>query len=299
MGRDDRLQWKEQEAWYDKAAADLNQALKASRKKDDVYYNTAKLIYAYQLTQPEKTYKDWTYETALKNVRQAVAMDSLPVYIQLEGDILLARKDYAGAFAAYGKVIAAGAASNVTFFNAAKAKEQMGGDPKEAVALMDSCIARCPNPVTEEFAVYLLERAQMKMNADQARGAMLDYDAYSEAVGGQVNDVFYYYREQAAFKARQYQRALDDISKAIEMNPAERVYHLEQAAVNLRVGRYEESIRILNQLIERENECAEAYRLLGLCHIQLKNTDEACGNFKKAKELGDSNVDELIAKYCK
>ena len=30
-----------------------------------------------------------------------------------------------------------------------------------------------------------------------------------------------------------------------------------------------------------------------------KKTDEACGNFKKAKELGDPNADELITKYCK
>lgn len=39
------------------------------------------------------------------------------------------------------------------------------------------------------------------MNADQARNAMLDYDAYYNAVNGKVNDMFYYYREQAALKA--------------------------------------------------------------------------------------------------
>ena len=43
------------------------------------------------------------------------------------------------------------------------------------------------------------------------------------AVKGEVNDVFYYYREQAALKARQFQRALDDIVKAIEMNPTDPV----------------------------------------------------------------------------
>ena len=61
---------------------------------------------------------------------------------------------------------------------------------------MDSCIARCPQPITADFAPYLLERAQMNMNADQARNAMLDYDAYYKAVNGQVNDLFYYYRER-------------------------------------------------------------------------------------------------------
>ena len=34
----------------------------------------------------------------LKNVRQAIAIDPLPIYIQMEGDILFAQQDYAGAF---------------------------------------------------------------------------------------------------------------------------------------------------------------------------------------------------------
>jgi len=290
---------KDDQAWYDKAVADFNQALKVAQKKDDVYYNIGKLMYAYQLSKPEKTYKDWTYDTALQNVRQAIAIDPLPIYIQMEGDILFAQQDYAGALAAYEKVNASNIASPATFFSAAKTKELAKGDPKEVVALMDSCIARCPQPITADFAPYLLERALMNMNAGQPRNAMLDYDAYHTAVKGEVNDVFYYYREQAALKARQFQRALDDIVKAIEMNPTDLTYQAEHAVVNLRVGRYEEAIQILNNILKADPKYAEAYRLLGLCQIQLKKTDEACGNFKKAKELGDPNVDELITKYCK
>ena len=42
------------------------------------------LLYtSYQLSKPEKTYKDWTYDTALQNVRQAIAIDPLPIYIQM------------------------------------------------------------------------------------------------------------------------------------------------------------------------------------------------------------------------
>ena len=271
---------KEDQSYFDKAVADFNQALKISTKKDDVYYNIAKLIYGYQLSKPEQTYKDWTYDTALKNVRQAAAIDPLPVYTQLEGDILFAQQDYAGACAA-------------------KTKELLKADAKEVIALMDSCVAHCPQPVTADFAPYLLERAQLYMNNDQARNAMLDYDAYYKAVNGQVNDLFYYYREQAALKARQYQRALDDIVKAIELSPKDLTYRAEHAVINLRVGRYEESMQILNDILKDEPKYAEAYRLLGLCQIQLKKTDEACGNFNKAKELGDPNVEGLIKKYCK
>lgn len=290
---------KDDQSWFDKAVADFNQALKVAQKKDDVYYNIGKLMYAYQLSKPEKPYKDWSYDTALKNVRQAITIDPLPVYVQLEGDILFAQQDYAGALAAYEKVNASNIASAGTFFSAAKTKELMKADPKEVLMLLDSCIARCPQPMTADFAPYLLERAQMYMNADQPRNAMLDYDAYDTAVKGQVNDVFYYYREQAALKARQYQRALDDIAKAVELNPTDLTYQAEHAVVNLRVGRYEEAIQILNDILKTDPKYGEAYRLLGLCQIQLKKTDEACGNFKKAKELGDPNVDELIKKYCK
>lgn len=289
---------KDDQSWYDKAVDDFNRALKVTQKKDDAYYNIGKMMYSYQLSKPEKTYKDWTYDTALENVRQAIAIDPLPVYIQMEGDILFAKQDYAGALAAYEKVNASNLASPATFFSAAKTKELMKSDSKEVLTLMDSCIARCPQPITAELAPYLLERAQMNMAAGQARNAMLDYDAYHTAVKGQVNDVFYYYREQAALKARQYQRALDDIAKAIELNPADLTYQAEHAVVNLRVGRYEEAVRILNDMLKTDPKYAEAYRLLGLCQIQLQKKDEACGNFKKAKELGDPNVDELIQKYC-
>lgn len=290
---------KDNQSWFDKAVVDLNQALKVAQKKDDVYYNIGKLMYAYQLSKPEKTYKDWTYDTALKNVRQAFAIDPLPIYVQLEGDILFAQQDYAGALAAYEKVNASNMASAGTFFSAAKTKELLKAEPKEILVLMDSCISRCPQPITADFAPYLLERAQINMNAGQPRKAMLDYDAYFKAVNGQVNDVFYYYREQAALKARQYQRALDDIAKAVELNPADLTYQAENAVVNLRVGRYEKAIEILNGILKNDPKYGEAYRLLGLCQVQLKKTDEACANFKKAKELGDSNVDELIKKYCK
>lgn len=290
---------KDDQSWFDKAVADFNQALKVAQKKDDVYYNIGKLMYAYQLSKPEKPYKDWSYDTALKNVRQAITIDPLPVYVQLEGDILFAQQDYAGALAAYEKVNASNIASAGTFFSVAKTKELMKAEPTEILVLLDSCIARCPQPMTADFAPYLLERAQMYMNADQPRNAMLDYDAYDTAVKGQVNDVFYYYREQAALKARQYQRALDDIAKAVELNPTDLTYQAEHAVVNLRVGRYEEAIQILNNILKTDPKYGEAYRLLGLCQIQLKKTDEACGNFKKAKELGDPNVDELIKKYCK
>ncbi|MCD8030407.1 MAG: tetratricopeptide repeat protein [Bacteroides sp.] len=280
------------------AATDLERALQVAQKKDDVYYNRAKLIYNYQLGQPEKNYKDWTYERALAEVQKAFDIDPLPVYKQLEGDIRFAMQDYAGAFAAYDEVNRSNLVSPTTFFSAAKAKEMMGDDPEAVIALLDSCVAHCPQPMLEEDAVFLLERAQAKMNALQYRPALLDYDAYYNAVRGRVNDVFYYYREQAALQGRQFQRALDDILKAIELNPTEVIYRAEYGAINLRVGRYEEAINGLQEALKIDPEYGEAYRLIGLAQVQLGHIEEACTSFSKAKELGDEAVDALIEKNC-
>lgn len=282
-----------------KAAADMDQALKVAKKKDEVYYSLAKMIYNYQLSKPEKVFKDWTYDKALEYTRTAFSLDPQPVYTQLEGDILFAKQDYAGALVCYEKLNTTPLVSAATFFNAAKTKELLKADPKEVIVLLDSCIARCPQPITADMAPYLLERAQMNMNAELYRAAMLDYDAYFTAVGGKVNDVFYYYREQAAFKAKQFQRALDDIAKAIELSPKELTYRAEQAVLNLRVGRNEEALNVLNEALKIDPKYAEAYRLMGICQIQLKKNAEACASFAKAKELGDTNVDELIKKHCK
>jgi len=288
-----------EDASMDQVVADIERALSVSQKKDDVHYNLAKLIYSYQLTSPEKVYKDWTLDKALSEVRTAIGMDPLPIYIQLEADILFANKDYEGAFTSYEKVTKTNLVSPAVFFSAAKAKEMAVGDVNEIVALMDSCIAHCIVPMTSDNAIYLLERARVYMEVQKYRQAMLDYDAYFDAVKGQVNDMFYYYREQASFQAKQFQRALDDISKAIEINPEELMYRAELAVVNLRVGRYDEAVKVLKEALAIDSKYSEAYRLMGIAQIQLKQNKEACASFAKAKELGDPNVDALIEKHCK
>ena len=89
------------------------------------------------------------------------------------------------------------------------------------------------------------------------------------------------------------------MAKAIVLNPQDLTYRAELSVINIRVGRNEEAIRVLEEALKIDPNYAEAYRLMGLANLQLKKKDEACRCFAKAKELGDPNVDELIAKHCK
>jgi tetratricopeptide (TPR) repeat protein len=285
------------EATLEKADIDLDKALEVSTDKGETHYERANLIYDYQLTNPENVYKDWTLEKALSEVREALTNNDLPAYSQLEADILFAMQNYAEAYQAIEKVNNSALASATTWYSAAHCKELMNAPSDEVIALMDKCISTFTPPYTETAAPYLLERARIYTNAEKYRPALVDYDEYYKAANGKVNDQFYYLRGQCAMQAKAFQRALDDYAEAIELNPDELTYRAELAVVNMRVGRNEEAIKVLNEAIAKDAAYAELYRLKGLALLQLKKNKDARTAFDKAKELGDPQVDALIEKY--
>ncbi len=283
----------------EQAEADLMRALSVAQAKDDAYFNLSKAIYAYQLTRPEELYKDWTYDRALQEIANALAIDSLPVYIQHEGDILFAMQRYAEAYENYKKVNNSNMASPETYYSAAKANELMEGDPNEMVVLLDSAIAFFREPFSQTAAPYLLERAQYKMAAEQYRSALQDYDSYLQAVNGEVGDFFYYLRSQAALHGRQYQRALDDIDLAIRMNPQEETYPIEKATINMRIGRFAEALVSLDAALVLNPENGDAYRMKGFCLIQTGDPEKGCENLRRAVVLGDEVAGSLLEKHCR
>ena len=276
---------------------DLNNALRIASGKAEVYYNKANLIYSYLGTNPEKPYKNWNIDTALAEIEKAINEDNQPVYMQLKGDMLFAKGDYKEAYTAYEAVNHSPLASAATFYNAAKTKELLN-DTTAMLALMDSCIMKFNRPYVLEAAPYLLERARMRDEANLSRLALTDYDEYYNAVNTQVNDVFYYMRAETALRARVYQRALDDFAEAVELNPQEMAYRAGLAMVNLRVGRNEEALNVLNEMEKADPTYSDLYRLRGLAQLQLKQNEAACQSFNKAKELGNEDVLPLIEKYC-
>ena len=114
-----------------------------------------------------------------------------------------------------------------------------------------------------------------------------------------MNDLFYYYREQAYYGGRMFKQALEDIEKAVRISPKDVIYLAELGAVNLRIARYDEAISHLKEALSIDPALSACYRLIGYCQAQQGKTTEACENFAKAKELGDELVNLLIEKYCK
>ena len=209
-------------------------------------------------------------------------------------------QNYAEAYLAYDAVNKTSLASASTFYSAAKAKELTeGSDKKEVIALLDSTIARFKKPYGQDAAPYLYERARVKNDIGEYKEAVLDYNAFYDAMPGQVSAEFHFTRMQAEVQCRMYQQALNDINKAVELDPRNVVYWVEKGSLHLRVNQLDEAVKTLETAIKIDTKNAPAYRMLGYTLVQQNQTDKGIVYLEKAKELGDEVATSLLQKYKK
>ncbi|MDR3251504.1 MAG: serine protease [Tannerella sp.] len=287
----------EQLQMLDLAWSDLDKAAKYAAKKGDAFYNRAKLIFGVAASDSALQYKEWSIDKAEEYIRKAIAEESAPEYIKLEGDIALYKGDYEKSYNSYSIVNQSNQSSGMSFYNAAKSLMQIEGyNLLEVISLIDSAVAKSQ---TGEAAEYMLESIDLKIQAGLYENAVRDYDKYYLMMDGNVNDVFYYYREQAKYRANDPEGALKDIDKAIMMSDgANEVYYAEKASVYLRLKDYPKAQEAAEKAISIQPDFASAYRILGIGFIRQDKKTEACNTFNKAYELGDAVVERLIKENC-
>ena len=120
---------------------------------------------------------------------------------------------------------------------------------------------------------------------------------YETIMTATVNDNFYYIRHQVEIQGHLYQQALNDISRAIQMNPTETLYYAEKASLEVRVGLYDQALATAKECIALDAQNSDGYLFLGLAQCLKGEKAEGIKNLQKAKELGDTQADALIEKY--
>ena len=279
------------------AKADIESAMKLNKNAADAYYNQAKLIYNVAITDTTIQSKEWSLEAATEKLQQAMAIDDLPIYHQLAGDIAFYQGDYEEALQSYMLVNRSQAASAESYYFAAKAQQQLPGtNLLEVIALLDSAVRKSTSPA--DAITYLQESIDFKTQYGQYEAVIKDYDLYYILLRGNVTDAFYYFREQAKFRTGDMEGALKDISSAIEIDPKNAVYRAEEGSVCLRLKDYSKAQKSIEKAIELDPEFASSHRLLGVSLLRQEKKDDACKAFTKAKELGDPVVEKLIKENC-
>ncbi|MDD4515095.1 serine protease [Massilibacteroides sp.] len=289
----------DERTYLDKALEDINTAARYSNKPGDANYNRAKLIFDIAATDSTITQQGWSVDDALNAVNQAISEDDQPVYRQLQGDISFYQQKFEDAYNAYMKINESDMATAETYYMAAKAKENITGfNIGDVIALLDKAIEKTGTPPGATAATYILERVEWKMKLMMYAEAVADYDLYYNAVGGRVEAPFYYYREQAKFRAGDLTGALADIQQAITMDSTPD-YLAEEASVYIRLEDYTKAMVSLDKALDKAPDFASCYRLKGICLIRQNKKNEACEAFNKAKELGDPLANRLIREHCK
>ena len=278
------------------AEKDMETALKNSDQKDETYFTYARMIYNKEIYQSAQPYPNWSLDKALSLIQTANNGNPQPTYRQLEANIRFAQKDYNGAYAIFEELTKTNLRGADIFFGAARCKE-MQKDTTAMLALMDSTIATFNKPYLKEAAPYLWARAEARRNAGKYRDAISDMNEYETLMTATVNDNFYYIRHQTEIQGRLYQQALNDINRAIQINPKEILYYAEKASLEIRVGMYDGAIATAQECIGIDANNSDGYLFLGLAQCLKGQKAEGIKNLEKAKSLGDTQADALIQKY--
>jgi len=278
------------------AQQDMEQAIKLAEKKEEAHFSYAHLIYNKEIYQSAQPYSNWSLDKALTEVREAIGINSQPTYRQLEAAILFAQQKYDESYNIYHELTDSELRSAEIFYAAARCKEMLK-DTTAMLALMDSTMNTFSKPYLKEAAPYLWARAQAKLNTGKYRDAITDMNEYENLMKATIDDNFYYVRHQAEIKGRLYQQALNDINRAVQMNPQEILYYAEKASLEVRVGMYDQAMQTAQECIQIDSNNSDGYLFLGLAQCLKGQKAEGIANLQKARDLGDAQAEGLIEKY--
>ena len=278
------------------ADATMQKAIGNVEDKDVAHADYARMIYNKVLYAQDTLYTEWTLEKALNEANEANNLKPAPDYQHLQAQIIFSQQRYDEAYSRFAALASTTMHNSELFYEAAQCKANLNAPSSEIIALLDSAVAVCPQPLTNISAPYILARGRAYDQDGQYRKAIVDYYQYDSLMLGRASDDFYYVRYLCELNIRQYQQALNDIAHAAYINPLPN-YFIEMASLQLRVNQPENALRSLEIAEQNAPDNADIYLIRGLAYIQLKKKTEGLAALEKAKELGDERAQPLIEKY--
>jgi tetratricopeptide (TPR) repeat protein len=101
-----------------------------------------------------------------------------------------------------------------------------------------------------------------------------------------------------AFRAKRYSEAVGYLDRLLIKYPTYADAREYRAFSHFFLNNYAKSLEDLKILIAEGARKANLYNLLGVNYYNLKNTEEACTNFKIAREMGDKDGMTNYNRFC-
>lgn len=284
------------EARFDEALQTYEAALAQKTKQpDEILYSRSKVIYDAVLQQ--KASMPLTLEQALADVTEAQRLNAQPLYLLHEANVRFALKQYDEAYRRYMEITQTPMRSAEVFMYAWQCQKALQADNEVLLALNDSAVACFSKPYNAAVAPCLLLRSQTLTDMGKVREAINDLNDYEHLMQGRLTAMFYYQRGQLENRSRLYAQALNDMHKAISLEPQEPVFHVELAALLYRLNDVDKAIEACQQAIRLDADFPDAYRIMGICLRDKGNKTEARKNLQKAADLGDAMAQNILESW--
>lgn len=178
-------------------------------------------------------------------------------------------------------------------------------DFKNAITDLDKAIELDPNAL----ASYT-DRGKAKGYANDLDGAKKDFlfILTKDSTGGQAEAAFYYLGK-IAYSEGQFEQSIKYYDKLLALVPKDSEAYFNRAAAKGMIMDIAGSIKDYDKAIEINPNYMEAYANRGVAKINMlttkgniqptkEQTSDGCADLKKAKQLGDKTVDDMIFIYC-
>lgn len=163
-------------------------------------------------------------------------------------------------------------------------------------------------------AEYLKERSEYKFKFEQPLSALADIDKAIEKDSS--NDSYYYQRAFIRFMMGNYRSSLPDLSQAIELNAEEYNYFQLRGNALYNLGRYDRAYNdysstidlLFIKIAQTKNRLSpdnplnqnlrQTLMLRGMALVQENKPFDACDDFDRALQMGESKAANYIRRYC-
>ncbi len=127
----------------------------------------------------------------------------------------------------------------------------------------------------------------------------LALNAYNKAIELDPNDaVTYNNRAYLYHTMKKNSNAILDYSKAIQIDNKYISAYVNRGILAMEENKFEDAKRDFETCLRLDSKSPELRRLVGLAKLNLNDKSGACEDFKEAKKLGDTQIDELISIHC-
>ena len=170
-------------------------------------------------------------------------------------------------------------------------------DYKGAWKIIDDAIEK-----NSDYPQFYLTRGKVLIHKGKHKNAIDDLNRALDLAQGLNDKIFenkiYVTRGAAHQKLMAFDAALNDYSKAIQLDENNPNVFIYRGYLYYQNMEYEEALKDFNTVIEIDPENPIAYYNRGMIYIKQGKDDEACEEFHKGCELGNTNACKMVVSRC-